>query len=136
MRVSTKRLSNLTPAEWERCSELNFGPVAGDMYNAMRDYRHDPRTKAILCRDDNGEIIGWSLAFMTGPKAKRYRFHYYVSKRHRGKGIGTRLMKASFRLTDQPFVYPHDEVSGALFDKFRNNIRPVYGAEHLSKRKK
>ena len=96
--VVTKRAIDLTQSEVDRCRELTYGDegwMLEDFDRALaeetgaRRYRY---TQVVLYTNRYGTIQGWCL-LQPIKRSSRYMAYFYVDHKHRGKGIGTKLIK-------------------------------------------
>ena len=89
---------------------------------------HDPGSRSIWVAKEDGEIAGW-FSFEDFRKKPAYyataEVSVYVSEKHRGRGIGRRLLEEAVRrapefdlktLTDG--IFTHNEPSRKLFEGF------------------
>jgi len=119
-RTTIKYVKNLTPEEFSQCRLLNFGHngmMRGDLIRSRSQRNSD---RAVLIKDYEGKIIAWSLVMETGKTTSAY---FYVPSANRRKGLGTRLLKQVRKVDPKPMVFPHDQVSGGFFKKFKQDIK-------------
>lgn len=112
---------DLTPTELDRCRELSFGDegyMCEDLDRIIstewqRQYRH---SRAILARNDDGAILGWSL-IQPVPRSPKYLAQFYVDPSHRRRGIGARLLREANTYCGKPYVYK-DRENEVFFNEF------------------
>lgn len=108
MRLVTKRVSELTPAEYKQCASLNMRE-GGAMQRMLSSQRAQRRGTVHMCTE-NGMLLGWVLEFMLGTEPTAY---FYVRRTHRRRGIGTKLCS---KIPADTTVYPWDGASTAFFN--------------------
>jgi phosphinothricin acetyltransferase len=89
---------------------------------------HDPRSRPIWVAEEDGEIAGW-FSFEDFRKKPAYyataEVSVYVSEKHRGRGIGRRLLEEAVRRAPEfgvktltGGIFTHNEPSRKLFEGF------------------
>lgn len=106
IKLVTVSVADLTPVEYKMCSDLTLrgeGTMQGALARARA--RHDRFTYAIMAWE-NGDFVGWCLFFKRIPviEPEVYSAHFYVRQSHRRRGIGTKLIKKAYSMSDRPLV--------------------------------
>lgn len=129
-RTVVKMVKNLTKDEYRQCRHKNFGE-AGSMQEDLEYCREkdDDNSKVILIKQADGNIIAWALVQFDF-NATGANVYFWVEPDYRRKGLGARLLRASKKLDDRPFVFPHDSVSGKFFKKHLSDVRYAKWDEH------
>ncbi len=89
---------------------------------------HDPGSRPIWVAEEDGEIAGW-FSFEDFRKKPAYyataEVSVYVSEKHRGRGIGRRLLEEAVRRAPEfglktltGGIFAHNEPSRKLFEGF------------------
>ena len=129
MRVTTKRVDNLTQAEVDRLDRLNMGFSYGMLKARFRTVLEYPDDSYVILAREEGKIIGWALMFRKAGN-RYYTVYMYVDKNHRRRGVGTRIMRGalkwSLRNRRQIKVCPWDERSDAFYDNWPKTKRVAY----------
>lgn len=123
MRITTKRIDNLTAEEFARCRELTLGRL-GEMQDEADTQRYDaaeilPQYRARVYMAWDGDLmVGWAMSFCEDRAFGGHErtVYFYVHPTYRRKGIGTKLMRAATRHHGEVIVCPHDHVSGQFFN--------------------
>lgn len=147
MEITATALPNMSQDDFKKCSRLTFGAVNGYMHETMRLYRDDINSHAILIKE-GGKVLAWGLLIPSrslgeywgvtahGMRVTKYTLQIYVRVKERRKGYGTMIMNKAIRDFDpKPFVYPHNEVAGALYSKFTVSAESDYRRRNLKVKK-
>ena len=89
---------------------------------------HDPRSRPIWVAEEDGEITGWFSFEDFRKKPAHYAtadVSVYVSEKHRGRGIGRRLLEEAVRRAPEfglktltGGIFAHNESSRKLLEGF------------------
>ena len=116
MEIVKKKVKDLTPDEYKKCSSLTLRESGEMQTNLSWYFREDERDSFVYLIKDEAKLLAWALVF---PKyAKEVGAFFYVRKTYRRKGLGRALYKTVEKDFKNKFeIYPHDEVSENFFDK-------------------
>lgn len=126
-KTHTIKLKNISQSIYRELYRLNRSTRKDNHHWVMRQElalqrknlsQKEPYIHYMYDSEDN--IAAWALCFYL---KNRYKTYFYVRKKHRRKGLGTRLVKTNKRFIKSkklrtPNFSPHDKVSRAFF----NNI--------------
>lgn len=121
-RTVVKYARNLTPAEYSQCYRKNLGNGGTMRHTLAFAWKNaNSNSKAVLIKDEHGDIIAWSLTHAEHMGQTGVMF--WVEKPYRRQGYGTRLLRHSKKIDPQPRVFPHDTASGKFFKKHLAGVK-------------
>ncbi len=139
MKITRTSAAALTPYEEYKLGKLNFGPIDGLMYDALRwslNLRIDQPFIFIAKDEIHSVILGWSILDISTVhyyetlsfKKPRPLLMTYIDERFRRKGIGSKLVNHAVKELSmdgiEVGVLPSDGSSVMFFEKnqLKNNI--------------
>ena len=123
-----KNTNRISPYIINRLKRLNFGKGLA-MYTALSDILENNRSGdyvdyriLIIFKENNP--LGWGL-LLKRKHGKCYEIMIYVAKKHRRRGIGTKLLNKMIKINNNeyPYVYMHDDISKGFYKNngYKNN---------------
>jgi len=128
-RIVTKTLARITPEEYLKIYGLNLrgnGGMQGELSYLRRNPDRAKETHIVMLKD-GPTVLSWALVF---PDGKERTTYFYTRRALRGKGLGTRVMRAVKKVEPVPNVCPHTMESGRFFKKFEGSVKWDEAGQH------
>lgn len=117
----TRRVVDLTPAEYAACWRANFGddgPMREQLeYERLHRRKLRGVARAYMTWDtETGRLAGWALLF---PHGRGLELHVYVKHAYRRRGLGSSLRSRALKGARSRTVYVHawSPSSSALYER-------------------
>lgn len=129
-----KQVSELNSVEYRACWLANFGWDDGYMRQALSDIKHgtEPtlRTGTVIMLWEGPDntvksLRAWALLTPTTTRGwlrvsryakgrSKYVAQFWVKRQYRKQGLGKKLLDEVYKIDSLPFVFTHDDATGAL----------------------
>ena len=76
----------------------------------------------IFWATDEDKTVGWGVLYWP-PKEKNSKFMVWTSKRHRGRGVASAIMRRACRFSKKITVFVHDDNSSNFYKKMIRNFK-------------
>jgi GNAT superfamily N-acetyltransferase len=112
--IEVRAKSNLTRQEKARLNSLTLR--SGLLWSYFQDYDNS----IIILAIKEEEIVGWGLVFYADEDEDdgNYELHIYVSRYHRRKGIGTKIVEQAIAIFGDLRISKWDEQATSFYENF------------------